>query len=316
MEPFALGIDIGGTNTVFAYLSPDGRLHQRTVLPTRAHEGGERLMARICDHARSMLEQAPGPVTGIGVGSAGQIDPASGSCRFANSNLPGWTGMPIRQRLQAATGLPVWVDNDANVAALGEQRFAGAGVQDLVCITLGTGVGGGIISGGQVLKGAAGVAGELGHMIVRAGGDLCSCGMEGCLEAYVSATAIVRRTKVVLERFPKSGLHGQEVTARAVFMAAAEGDTLAEHIVADTAWYLAVGCASVINLLDPELILIGGGVSQAGESFLNQVRSRLQAWPLGHRRTRLALCQLGDDAGVIGAAAQVFGAAREEQHHG
>lgn len=314
MERLALGIDIGGTNTVFAFLFPDGRLLNRTTMPTLAREGGEQLMQRICTQASAMLREAPGPVAGVGVGSAGQIDPATGNCRFANDNLPGWTGMPVRQRLEEAVGLPVHVGNDANVAALGEQQYgAGKGVQHLVCITLGTGVGGGIVDGGRLLTGSRGVGGEVGHIIVQAGGDLCPCGMRGCLEAYASATAIVRRTRSALPAHPASALARVEsLTAKAIFAAAAEGDELGRKLVAETAWYLAVGIASMINLLDPELFLIGGGVSLAGEPFLDQVRAHLEGWEVTRGRGRLALCALGDDAGVVGAAAQVFVAERGE----
>jgi glucokinase len=308
MANLALGIDIGGTNTVFAFLTPDGRLLDRTAIPTQAREGGERLMTRICEQARAMLRQAPGPVVGIGVGSAGQIDPQTGVCLFANENLPGWTGMDIRGRLAAATGLPVYVGNDANVAALGEQQFgAGKGVANMVCITLGTGVGGGIISQGRLVTGHRGVGGEVGHIIVQAGGDTCPCGLQGCLEAYASATAIVRRTREALPAYPASSLHQVEpLTAKAIFAAAAAGDGCAERIVAETAWYLAVGLASLINLFDPELFLIGGGVSLAGEPFLDRVRAHLESWAVTRSRARVARCALGDDAGVVGAAAQVF----------
>lgn len=328
METLALGIDIGGTNTVFGFLTPEGDLLNRTVIPTLAREGGERLMAWICAQAVAMLGAAPGPVAGIGVGSAGQIDPVTGTCLFANDNLPGWTGMPIKDRIQQATGLPVIVGNDANVAALAEQRFGtGRGVNNLVCITLGTGVGGGIIDEGRVLTGHRGVAGEMGHIVVQAGGAPCPCGMQGCLEAYTSATAIVRRTREALPDYPASSLHSIEpLTAKAIFAAAARAtgaptapgaptasaaapDPLAERIVAETAWYLALGLASILNMTAPEVILIGGGVSLAGEPFLDRVRTHLESWAMTRGRVRLALCRLGDDAGVIGAAAQVLPAA-------
>lgn len=308
MENLALGIDIGGTNTVFAFLTPQGRLAQRKVMPTQAREGGQRLMARICQQAVSVLASAPGPVVGIGVGSAGQIDPERGVCLFANQNLPGWTGMPIKERLERATGLHAIVGNDANVAALAEQRYgAGRGVDHLVCITIGTGIGSGVISHGQMLTGHRGVAGEIGHMIVQAGGDQCVCGLRGCLEAYTSATSIVRRTRERLARYPSSQLAQIEpLTAKAIFAAAADGDELAETILSETTRYLAIGLSSVINILDPELILVGGGVSLAGEPFLARIRQHLESWSVTRGRTKLRLCALGDDAGVIGAAAQVF----------
>jgi len=310
MTQLALGIDIGGTNTVFGFLTPDGRLLERTVMPSRAREGGERLMARICDQALAVLEQAPGEVIGIGVGSAGQIDPVSGTCLFANDNLPGWTGMAIRSRIQTATGLPAWVDNDANVAALGEQRFGGgAGTQNLLCLTLGTGVGGGVVSHGRLLQGHRGVGGEVGHIIVQAGGAPCPCGLAGCLEAYASATAIVRRAREALSTGPASALAAVEpLSAKGVFAAAEAGDPLAMKVVDETAWYLAIGLASLINVLDPELILLGGGVSLAGEFLFGRVRGHLDSWPMTRGRARLDRTALGDDAGVIGAAAQVYAA--------
>lgn len=306
MEHLALGIDIGGTNTVFGILDPTGRIHHKRSIPTRALEGGERVMARIIETARELVQAYP--VQAIGVGSAGQINPETGICAFANENLPGWTGMPIADRLRTALSLPVRVDNDANVAALAEQRFgAGRGVRDLVCITLGTGVGGGILVGGKLVTGPTGRGGEVGHIIVQTGGAPCPCGMQGCLEAYASATAIVRQAREALASQPSGALAGVEpLTAKAVCDAAAAGDPVADRVLEQTCHHLAAGIAGLISLFEPAILLLGGGVSLAGQPLLDRVDRYLQAWPMTRGRARLGFCALGDDAGVIGAAALVL----------
>ncbi len=307
MSNLALGIDIGGTNLVAAVLDPQGAMPAKFSTPTLAAEGGEVVIQRIIALARQTMQAYP--VRAIGVGSAGQINPQTGTCTFANENLPGWTGMPIRARLEEALGLPVTVDNDANAAALGEFRFgAGQGARHMICLTVGTGIGGGIIVDGKLLHGARGSAGEVGHIIVEAGGAHCPCGMQGCLEAYASATAIVRRTREALAAsHPVTALHRMEpLTAKAIFKAAEDGDALAEAIVERTAKYLAVGLAGMINLTDPDLVLLGGGVSLAGEPFLKRIDRYLQSWAMTRGRARLALCALGDDAGVIGAGALAY----------
>lgn len=307
MSNLALGIDIGGTNLVAAVIDQQGTMLSKFTTPSRAAEGGEALMRRVIALARQTMQAYP--VRAVGVGSAGQINPETGACTFANENLPGWTGMPIRARLEEALGLPVIVDNDANAAALGECRFgAGRGARDLICLTIGTGIGGGIIVDGKLLHGARGSAGEVGHIIVETGGAHCPCGMQGCLEAYASATAIVRRTREALaSSHPATALHQVEpLTSHAIFTAAANGDPLAEAIVERTAKYLAVGLAGMINLTDPDLVLLGGGVSLAGQPFLERIDRYLQSWAMTRGRARLGLCALGDNAGVIGAGALAY----------
>ncbi len=306
MESLALGIDIGGTNTVFGIIDQQGRICHKLSIATQAKDGGERLMARILETARGLI--AEHPVQGIGVGSPGQIDPTTASCAFANENLPGWTGMPIARRIHEALGLPVKVENDANVAALAEYRFgAGKGVGHLICLTLGTGVGGGVIIDGKLLIGATGRGAELGHIVVRADGPHCPCGMNGCLETYASATGIVRMAGEALATGRASSLKTVErLSAKAVFAAAAAGDSLADQVVAEASYMLAVGIAGLQNLFDPQLVLLGGGVSLAGQPLIDRVQRHLESWPMTRGRARLDRCALGDDAGVIGAAALVL----------
>lgn len=297
----ALGIDVGGTHVVFALLSAAGQFYGRHQIATQAWDGGEALMGRLLGEVSGFLEAAVpsgASVVGIGVGSAGQIDSASGRCLFANENLPGWTGMPIAERLHGATGLPVWVDNDANTAALGEQQFGAAkGLTDVVCITLGTGVGGGVITGARILRGAHGAGGEIGHIPVVPGGAPCACGARGCLEAYASATGIMRQAR-------EAGLAPDSV--RALYEMAEQDDSRAKAITEATASYLATGIVAMVAAYDPQAVLIGGGIAQAGALLFDPLNQQLHHHPFVRGRCEIRPCALGDAAGVMGAAAQVF----------
>lgn len=296
-DRLALGIDIGGTSCSLALMDEAGRLRKTFDIPTRAHEGGEALIARLIEAAGRVLAEGAG-VLGIGIGSAGQIDFATGTCRYATEALPGWTGMPIADRFRAAFGLPVWVENDANAAALAEHRYgAGRGLSDLICLTLGTGIGGGAIAGGRLVRGAHGAGGELGHIPVEPGGAPCACGSSGCLEAYASATGILRMAR-------ESGVEAG--SAREVYALAAGGDAAALAVTERAARYLAQGIVAMVAAFDPQAVLIGGGVSQAGDLLFAPLRRHLEANPFVRGRCAVRPAALGPAAGVIGAAAQVF----------
>jgi glucokinase len=221
-------------------------------------------------------------------------------------NLPGWRDVPVRDRLEGALERPVVLENDANVAAYGEFR-AGAGrhVDTMVALTLGTGIGGGIILGGRLYRGATDVGGELGHLIVQEGGRTCGCGTKGCLEAYASATAVVARTRERLEAGEASALGAtDDLTCRAVFEAAADGNALARAIVDETAEYLAVGITSILHALNPEMVVLTGGMMGAGDRFLEAVRDgvRCRAFERAWSACAIRWSTLGGDAGIIGAA--------------
>lgn len=275
-----------------------GRLHDIHDMETNAWEGGESLITRLIETAGRIVTEAPSKVTGIGIGSAGQIDFVTGSCRHATDALPGWIGMPIAARFRRVLGLPVWVENDANAAALGEQQFgAGRGLNDVVCLTLGTGIGGGVIAGGRILRGAHGAGGELGHIPVEFGGEPCACGSRGCLEAYASATGILRLAR-------QAGL--AVASTKEVYQRAASGDGVALSVTERSARYLAQGIIAMIAAYDPQMVLIGGGVSQAGALLFGPLSAHLSSHPFVRGRCEVRPCALGPDAGVVGAAAQVF----------
>lgn len=302
-DRLALGLDIGGTSCRFALMDRTGRLYDTRDIPTNAREGGERLMARLLQTAGQFLREAEltltgAPVAGIGIGSAGQIDFSTGACRHATEALPGWTGMPIAERFRTAFGLPVWVENDANAAALAEQQFgAGRGLADVICLTLGTGIGGGVISGGRIVRGAHSAGGELGHVPVEFGGAPCACGSTGCLEAYASATGILRMAR-------EAGVAA--ASTKQVYQLAAAGDPAAVAVTQRAARYLAQGIVAMVAAFDPQAVLIGGGVSQAGDLLFAPLRQHLEGHPFVRGRCEVRPCALGPDAGVIGAAAQVF----------
>ncbi|MEW8978883.1 MAG: ROK family protein [Symbiobacterium sp.] len=298
-ERLALGIDIGGTSCKLALMDSSGGLHHMGDIPTRARDGGEVLINRLIEAAGQLLRAAPpGSVAGIGIASAGQIDFATGICRYATEALPGWTGMDIGPRMRAAFGLPVWVENDANAAALAELTYgAGQGLSDLICLTLGTGIGGGVVSGGRLVRGAHGGGGELGHIPVEPGGAPCSCGAHGCLEAYASATGILRLAR-------EAGLAAE--SAAQVYALSAAGDSAARAVTERVARWLAQGIVAMVAAFDPEAVLIGGGVSQAGALLFEPLRGHLDAHPFVRGRCQVRPAALGPRAGVIGAAAQVF----------
>jgi glucokinase len=251
-------------------------------------------------------------IAAVGVATPGLMDIPAGVI-LDPPNLHPWQNVPVRAFVQEQLGLPTAFQNDANAAALGEYwAGAGRGVASLVFFTLGTGVGGGIVLDGKVLEGRHSHGGELGHLkIEMTNPRACGCGRFGCLEAYASATSVVKRTHEALnEDEGKSALHAVlrargELTARDVFDAAAAGDELAGRIVEQTAYYLAVGAMNAMHTIDPDMVVFGGGMTAAGEGFLERIRHHVRAlaFPVPAERTQIRYAQLGTDAGFIGAAA-------------
>ncbi|MBI1917157.1 MAG: ROK family protein, partial [Planctomycetes bacterium] len=244
-----------------------------------------------------------------GVATPGTMDIPAGVI-LDPPNLRPWQNVPVRRHVEQAFGLPTAFQNDANAAALGEfWAGAGRGVHSMVLFTLGTGVGGGIVLGGHVLTGQHSHGAELGHMkIEMTNPRQCGCGRWGCLEAYASATAVVKRAAEALQRDGgRSLLHRLEeaLTARDVFEAAAAGDALAQALVKETAFYLAVGAVNTMHTLDPDMVVFGGGMTAAGEDFLERIRLHIRelAFPVCAERTQVRYAELGSDAGFIGAAA-------------
>lgn len=310
--PFYLGIDLGGTNVKSGVVDDSGHAFPSVSLPTQAELGPETGIATLAEAGRRAFA-ASGldwkDIAGVGLGSPGTMDIQAGLL-IDPPNLPGWTNLPIRDRLGVLLGKPTVLQNDANAAAYGEY-WAGAGrdAESLVMFTLGTGIGGGIIDHGRIVEGRHSHGAECGHIIIQMeNARRCSCGQYGHLEAYASATSLVKRAMEALEQGENSSLQAHQVagtlTARTIDQAANAGDPLASRLMRETAHYLAVGAVSLMHTIDPDLVLFGGGMIAAGPKFLDQIRSdiRNMAFPIPAAKVRVEYAELGGDAGFIGAA--------------
>ena len=308
-----LGFDLGGTKFAFGVVQEDGKVLASGRVDTLATQGPAQAVQRVIAAARGALEKAglkSSDLAGIGIASPGPLDIAKG-CVVGSPNLPGWDGFPIAGEIGKAFGLRVRIDNDANAAAVGEHRFgAGKGKRDLVYITVSTGIGGGAIVNGRLMRGANGNAAELGHLTLDIKGPKCPCGGNGCFEVMASGTAIGRFARAALLGGRASSLttlagSADAVDARHVFTAAQTGDALAQELVAHEIEYLGRGLAVVVNTFNPERIVIGGGVASAGEWLLAPVRARALAlaFPRLAAVCDIVPAALGGDVGVVGAAA-------------
>lgn len=301
----AVGVDIGGTKLLAGLVGPDGDVLARRRLRTPP-EGGAAVAAAVVDIVRELWEDAGSGPLPVGVGAAGLVD-LDGTVRYS-PNIPGWEHTPLRAELAAALGVEVRVDNDANTAAWAEARVgAGKSARDsLLMLTVGTGVGGGLVHAGELVRGRHGLAGEFGHVVVREGGPVCACGNRGCLEAMASGGAIARVAREGLARGERSVLEGvADPSGKDVTRAAHDGDDFAVAVLAECGFWLGVGIASLVNALDPEVVVVGGGAMQAGELLLEPARAACSARVLGagHRKMPLVVpAALGDDAGMVGAA--------------
>lgn len=305
-----LGIDVGGTKIAAGAVDGQGEVRARRQIATEA-DNPQAIVAGIAKVAKELQAAAPA-ATAIGVGAAGLIDAERGIVRTA-PNIA-WQDLHLRDLLQDRLGLPVVVDNDANVAAWGESLYgAGRGAHDQVMVTVGTGIGGGLVIGGQIYRGARGLGAELGHIILNEGGAPCACGNRGCFEAMASGNSIGRRAreraaepeaKTVLEM---AGGDVDGITGEMVGDAAKKDDAFALSIFDETGLWLGVGLASIVNLLDPDVIVVGGGAAAGtGELLLKPARTAMTERVIGHHRREIAPvvpARLGYDAGLIGAAA-------------
>ncbi len=307
---FVLAADIGGTSMRAALVDGDGVIHARQSTTTEPERGIEDATERLGALLIAVGAVAPGDPLGVGVATAGPIEPASG--RYSHPpNLQGWHGRSMRRALEAMTGLPVTVAHDATAAVLAERQFgAGVGLDDLVYITVSTGIGAGIVAGGRPVTGASGGAGEFGHMIVRPGGPACAAGCAGCLEGTASGTALAHLAAVRIALGESSTLPPTP-TAAEVVAAAAAGDTLGRELVDDAIAALGAGIASLLNLLDPALITLGGGVMSGLDARWDDLLAAVRASVLPRYESRLpvARTELGEEIGLLGAAVVAFEAA-------
>lgn len=312
-EKWLVGVDLGGTTVKIAFITDSGDIVHKWEIPTDKSERGNKIpshIARAIDEKLMEIGETKGKLSGIGIGAPGPVNDADGSIHVA-VNL-GWRNFPLRDRLSLETALPVVVDNDANTAAIGEMwKGAGEGANDLLCVTLGTGVGGGVIANGEIVHGVNGAAGEIGHITsVVEEGALCNCGKSGCLETVASATGVVCLAIGALTSTETPSTlrdvynETNELTAKLIFEAAKARDELAVNVVNELAFHLGFSLANMANVLNPEKIVIGGGVSKAGDILLNPVREQFHrfAFPRVAEGAELIIATLGNDAGVIGAA--------------
>jgi glucokinase len=309
---FTLGVDLGGTKVDTALVDASGKIiqsHYRLIDETRTPDI---VIQNIIDSVNICSQQAGIKAQALGLGVAGQIDKEGGIVRDS-PNLPGWHDVELRSRLEEALNIPVAINNDVRVITWGEwQHGSGKGLNDLACVFVGTGIGGGIVSNGKLLEGCDNTAGELGHLTVVAGGRKCRCPNEGCLEAYAGGWAIAERAQDIVRANPEAGrtltsLAGDvsKITAATVSEGYKNGDPLAQRLVKDTGRYLAAGLVSIVNALNHCLLILGGGVIYGLPDYLALVEKkvRAQALPTPARNLRITLGALGNKAGVIGAAA-------------
>lgn len=313
----AIGVDVGGTTTKGGLVTPEGRIVDRAEWPTDA-TAGTRAIIGVATALSERAARTGLTVIGLGIGAAGFVDAERGAITFS-PNID-YDEPEIGRALARQLPYPVFVDNDANAAAWGERMFGAArGRDDVVMLTLGTGLGAGFVVGGRVLRGATGAAAELGHTIVDPGGPACPCGLQGCLEQLVSGNAIARLGREAARQHPDSlmvELAGsiEAISARSVSEAAQRGDAEAGGILRQAGRALGIGLSNVVNIFDPAVIVLGGAVVHAGDPLLGPARDQMNAMlaAQGRRPQRLVVAELRNDAGLIGAAALALAESTEE----
>jgi len=308
---YAIGIDLGGTNIKGGLIDSDGNVLAQGEVPTLAKEGPDAVIGRMAKLADEMKAKAAGKVEGIGVGSPGPLHPTEGFI-YTTPNMPGWENYSIKKKLEALTGLKVMVENDANVAALAEGwKGAGKGARCSILLTLGTGIGGGILRDGKLVNGATMTAGEVGHVVIDYNGPKCGCGNNGCLEAFIGTAGIINRAWALLEKpgtvsilRDMAGGKKEKLTPAMISQAAGKGDGVALSILRETGHLLGVGLVSLCNLFAPEVFILGGGVAAAGDILFNAARDevRRHAFAPASQEVRIVPAVMGNNAGIVGAA--------------
>lgn len=303
---YCFGVDIGGTTVKMGVFELGGKMLDKWEIPTRTQNQGEKILpdiAKSIDEKIQEMNLAREDVKGIGMGVPA---PVTTDGIVKNTANLGWGYKEVTREMEELTGFPAKAGNDANVAALGEMWLgAGKGHENVVMVTLGTGVGGGVILGGKILTGQNGAGGEIGHICVNYDEtENCGCGKQGCLEQYASATGITRLAKKRLAKNEDASvLRTQEISAKTVFDALKAGDAVAEEIVEEFGAYLGYAMANIAVIVDPAIVVIGGGVSKAGEILLGYVEKNFQKKAFfADKDTKFVLAQLGNDAGICGAA--------------
>jgi len=313
-DDLILGVDLGGTKILTAVTNSQGKILSRDHSITPAKKGHEAVMQSILESAQRALEQADvaiSELTAVGIGAPGLSNSETGIL-FTSPNLPGWQDIPLRDIMQEKLGKKTFLINDANAAALGEFCFGAArGARNFIYITLSTGIGGGIVIDGKIYTGAIGTAGEVGHMTIDDNGPICNCGNKGCWETLASGTALAREAKHRIKEGARTSIleyaknDVEKVTAQVIYSAAEQGDSLSKELIARTGYYVGVGLANLINIFNPELIVIGGGLSNIGDMLLGPALKTAgeRAYKEAFQAVRFASAGLGRNSGVLGAAA-------------
>ena len=316
-EAPVLAIDLGGTKILAAVISRQGQVMARELHLTSAGEGPQAVIDRmlsVVDHLLGVSDMEPPQLHSVSLAAAGAIDFERGVVT-SSPNLPGWQNVPLRDMVKRKYQVKTFLLNDASAAALGEHEFGvGRGISNLIYLTVSTGIGGGIIIDGKLYLGPSGSAGEIGHMTIDVNGPQCSCGNIGCLEVLASGMAIARETVRRIrggERSSLSELLGgkiENITAEQVGMAAQSGDSLAMEVIHRAASYLGMGMVNLVNIFNPEMIVVGGGVAQMGDLLLDPARRVVEtrAFKLPSKAVSIVPAHLGDEAGVMGAAVFAF----------
>lgn len=310
---YKLGIDLGGTNIVAGVVDENYNIIATGKVKTNLPRTAEEIIDDMVKAANIAIESAGlklDDIESMGVGSPGAIDPVHGVVCYAN-NL-GFNNVPMAKMLKERMGVDFYIENDANAAAFGEYiAGAGRGTNNFIAITLGTGVGGGVIIDGKIYSGSNYAGAELGHAVIEMTGEMCSCGRQGCWEAYASATALIRQTKQAMIKYPKSvmwelcGGDINKVDGRTAFDAMRKGDTAGKMVVDKYVEYIAVGVSNNINIFQPDVLCIGGGISKEGDNLIRPIKAFLEGENYARnieKNTELKVAELGNDAGIIGAA--------------
>lgn len=308
---YFLGIDVGGTNISAGIVNENGELLSKLTTPTMNGRNSEDIlddMAALCMRLCENMKIEIKDVKSVGIGLPGLMDKKKGVLKYAN-NL-NFDHINVIKEMKARTGLPIYIENDANCAALGENTCgASKGEKNVIYITLGTGVGAGIIHNGKIFDGAVGNGGEAGHMVIIAEGEECSCGRKGCWEAYASASALRREGRIAAAKYPNCEIYNlvdgniKLIDAKTVFDAADLGDPIAEDIIDRYIKYVAIGLVNLVNIFQPEKLVIGGGICAQGDKVIKPVKKILKERVYGGElKTDIAVASLGNDAGIVGAA--------------
>ena len=315
---YYIGLDLGGTAVKGGIVDDNGKIIVKDLIRTNKEDGADKVLNDMADLTLSLIKQAGvqmKDVAGIGIGSPGLVDGKSAKVVFA-PNL-GWKDVDVRAVIEKKTGLPVYNSNDANCAALGEYMFgASKNYANSIFVTLGTGVGGGIIIDGKLFEGVGGAGAEIGHTVIGMDGHECACGRRGCYETYASANALIRQAKEALKKNPDSLLSNykeDEISAKTVFDCYDQGDKVATEVVNKYYEYVGIGLVNLVNTFRPEIILIGGGVSARGEKLLKPLREYVNKYSYAGSNApsvKVETASLKNDAGIVGAAALAVAAKR------